>query len=140
MYTIKLKSNIYFVLNNFYCFLRAVELVPDTGYIKYLQLGQMSSGEDAVKYICKAIDIMKEKLINSKDDVEDIDISNAYCSLAEVYLTDEWYVLSVLTSIDLYFGLVIRIMLNKVVTNVVVMLLNMAAIILRHIKLWLAII
>ena len=38
---------------------------------------------------------MKERLTNKKDDVKDIDISNVYCSLAEIYLTDEWYLLPV---------------------------------------------
>ena len=81
-------------------FLKAVKLEPDTGHIKYLYLGQISEGQEAVKYFNNAINILKLKLEsilnNTKDPGEkqmqqrsiNTDISNVYCSLAEIYMTD----------------------------------------------------
>ena len=81
-------------------FLKAVKLEPDTGHIKYLYLGQISEGQEAVNYFSNAINILKLKLEsilnNTKDAGEkqmqqrsiNTDISNVYCSLAEIYMTD----------------------------------------------------
>ena len=81
-------------------FLKAVKLEPDIGHIKYLYLGQISEGQEAVKYFNNAINILKLKLEsilnNTKDPGEkqmqqrsiNTDISNVYCSLAEIYMTD----------------------------------------------------
>ena len=81
-------------------FLKAVKLEPDTGHVKYLYLGQISEGQEAVNYFNNAIIILKSKLesiLNNKEDADEkeiqqrsinTDISNVYCSLAEIYMTD----------------------------------------------------
>lgn len=82
---------------------RAVELQPDNGHSKYMYLGQMLAGGDALQCFLKGIQIMemtfeKQKSMMEGDDaakaldVEDsglsLDLSNAYCAVAELYLTD----------------------------------------------------
>lgn len=79
------------------CFSKAVKISPDEGHRKYLCLGQLSEGEGAVKLLFKGIDIMTKQFhhqgpssSSGLDEVTALDISTAYCSLAEVYLTDCW--------------------------------------------------
>jgi len=77
------------------CFEKAVDISPDEGHRKYLCLGQLSEGEVAVKLLLKGIDIMEEQLQcqgapSTSSDVTALDMSSAFCSLAEVYLTDCW--------------------------------------------------
>jgi tetratricopeptide (TPR) repeat protein len=67
------------------CFQRAIDFHPNDGYIKYLQLGQINSGNEAVDFITKGIQIM----LNSHADKHQISV--AYCSLAEIFLTDLCY-------------------------------------------------
>ncbi len=94
---------------------KLVEIEPNEGsFSKYMCLAQLSSGLEAVDYYQKGIHLMlieynkqsnkeeqkEEKPRGSKDEEEDeeeeqdprqvrkIDISTAYCSLAELYLTD----------------------------------------------------
>lgn len=82
-------------------FLKAVELNSEKGHEKYMYLGQMSAGEEAKKWYLKGIEIMKKELeTEEKDKDESIasplakgpasgkDISNAFCALAEIYMTD----------------------------------------------------
>ncbi|CAG5134769.1 unnamed protein product [Candidula unifasciata] len=83
-----------------HCLGRAVEVCPDSGFSKYMTLGQLMEGASAVQCYQKGIELMlKEKqekeaqevaAAASCDDrpVTDRDISNAYCSIAEIYLTD----------------------------------------------------
>ncbi len=70
-----------------YCFCKAVEISPDEGASKYLYLGQLCSSEEAVEYILKGIDLLKG--VGQRADSGN-ELSAAYCSLAEIYLTDEW--------------------------------------------------
>ena len=78
------------------CFSKAVDISPNEGHRKYLCLGQLSEGEEAVKLLLKGIDIMSKQFhcegpsSASSSDVTALDMSIAYCSLAEVYLTDCW--------------------------------------------------
>eukprot|EP00794_Sanderia_malayensis_P017636 gene17636-19390_t len=88
--------------NSVKCFLKAVEIQPDCGHEKYMYLGQMSAGSEAKAYYLKGIEIMKsclETACNGNNaavasnaelarSVTLKDISNAYCALAEIYLTD----------------------------------------------------
>jgi len=70
-------------------YMKAVNIKPDEGHVKYLYLGQLSQGGDAVKFYEKAIVIMKS--IVTEDESQGVgkrDISNVYCSLAELYMTD----------------------------------------------------
>ncbi|KAK6165941.1 hypothetical protein SNE40_022747 [Patella caerulea] len=86
------------------CFLRAIEISPEDGHAKYMYLGQMYSGLDAVKCFQKGIELMlKQKQIEDQQPVigaeggkkepsiTQIDISNAYCSIAEIYMTDSCF-------------------------------------------------
>ena len=64
-------------------------------------MGQLSEGAVAIGYIQKGIEMMT-KLLQSEceaggacasvmcDGVSHEELSSAYCSLAEVYLTDSW--------------------------------------------------
>ena len=86
-----------FSLTLVHCFQRCISLSPETGHAKYLYLGQLSSGEEAVGCLTKGIAIMERAVGRESQtgplDCEDItneDISTAYCTLAEVYLTDSW--------------------------------------------------
>ncbi|XP_037130386.1 probable assembly chaperone of rpl4 isoform X1 [Syngnathus acus] len=85
-------------------FLRAVELSPDVGHSKYMYLGQLHTGQEAVGYYTKGTQILLSALdeeaqttaqaeaATSVDDDSDLptmkDVSTAYCSIAELYLTD----------------------------------------------------
>lgn len=85
-------------------FHRAVELSPDVGHRKYMTLGQIHTGQEAVDYYLKGIQVLLsalEKQAQTTDplgasafpeDDPDLpsekDVSVAYCSMAEIYLTD----------------------------------------------------
>lgn len=82
-------------------FSKAVELNPDKGHEKYMYLGQMSAGEEAKKWYLKGIEIMKKELeegeseeevgassLMSRGPASKTDVSNAFCALAEIYMTD----------------------------------------------------
>ncbi|XP_013403019.1 probable assembly chaperone of rpl4 [Lingula anatina] len=83
------------------CFGRAVELSPDKGHAKYMYLGQLFEGAEAVQCFQKGIELMTNELqqqqqrevsaafSGSGDEmVSSKDISTAYCSIAEIYMTD----------------------------------------------------
>lgn len=82
------------------CFGRAVHLCPDKGYSKYLNLGQLFEGAQSVECFQKGIELMMvEKQSKEAQEVEaacgggvegptDRDVSNAYLSIAEIYMTD----------------------------------------------------
>jgi len=57
-------------------------------------MGQLAGGEVAIDYFKKGIEIMSDSIAQAGASVEPScsieDLSNAYCSLAEVYLTDSW--------------------------------------------------
>ena len=79
------------------CYKRSIELSPNCGHAKYLYMGQLTSGDEAVAYISKGIAIMEagiegkvSEACASLDQLTLEDISNAYCALAEIYLTDLW--------------------------------------------------
>ncbi|XP_047454419.1 probable assembly chaperone of rpl4 [Mugil cephalus] len=85
-------------------FLRAVELSPDVGHSKYMYLGQIHTGQEAVDYYTKGTQILLSTLekqdttaaqagaaaLPDEDAVQPTtkDVSVAYCSIAEIYLTD----------------------------------------------------
>lgn len=75
-------------------FQQAATLQPDAGHVKFLYLGQLSEGLDAVKYYEKAIELMRKVLEDGCDagsttvPVSVREISAAYCSLAELFMTD----------------------------------------------------
>ena len=93
---------------------KLVELSPNEGFSKYMCLAQLSSGIEAVNFYKKGIEIMliqynreqadiqnrpsTSKTANNYDEEDDeenqtvtrSDISIAYGSVAEIYLTDLW--------------------------------------------------
>ncbi|KAM3614260.1 uncharacterized protein V6R79_011781 [Siganus canaliculatus] len=85
-------------------FLRAVELSPDVGHSKYMYLGQIHTGQEAVDYYTRGIQVLLSALEKqaqttaqagaaaTPDDNSNCptpkDVSVAYCSIAEIYLSD----------------------------------------------------
>ncbi|XP_051812895.1 uncharacterized protein si:dkey-12j5.1 [Acanthochromis polyacanthus] len=84
-------------------FLRAVELSPDIGHSKYMYLGQIHTGKEAVDYYTRGIQVLLSALEKQEtatpagaaalpDENSELptakDVSVAYCSIAEIYLTD----------------------------------------------------
>ncbi|XP_040290495.1 probable assembly chaperone of rpl4 [Bufo bufo] len=79
--------------------LKAVELSPDKGHAKYMCLGQIHCKEEALQYFQKGIEVMIRAYqsqpqvsgaANFSDEMEVTtkDISTAFCSVAEIHLTD----------------------------------------------------
>lgn len=83
-------------------FQKAAKLRPTSGHTKFMYLGQMSSGVEAIGYFKRGIELMTKECgshscasaVESSGNGASLkmDISNAYCSMAEVYLTDLWSV------------------------------------------------
>uniref|UniRef100_A0A1A7Y3S6 Uncharacterized protein n=1 Tax=Iconisemion striatum TaxID=60296 RepID=A0A1A7Y3S6_9TELE len=87
-------------------FLRAVELSPDVGHSKYMYLGQIHTGQEAVGFYSRGIQVILSALEKQEtmaqagaeasaattDENHELptgkDVSVAYCSIAEIYLTD----------------------------------------------------
>lgn len=84
-------------------FLRAVELSPDVGHSKYMYLGQIHTGQESVDYYTRGIQVLLSALEKQEtttlagaaappDENSELptakDVSVAYCSIAEIYLTD----------------------------------------------------
>lgn len=80
------------------CFETAVQLSPGQGYSKYMNLGQLLEGQEAVATYNKGIQLMVNQDAEQSQAAASInpcasptEISTAYCSLAEIYLTDECF-------------------------------------------------
>uniref|UniRef100_A0A096M6E2 Si:dkey-12j5.1 n=1 Tax=Poecilia formosa TaxID=48698 RepID=A0A096M6E2_POEFO len=86
-----------------FLFLRAIDLSPDVGHSKYMYLGQIHTGQEAVDYYTRGIQVLLSVLekqeteaqagaAGTTDENDEVpsrkDVSVAYCSLAEIYLTD----------------------------------------------------
>ncbi len=71
----------------FHYFCRAVDISPDIGSSKYLYLGQLCDSQEAINYLSKGIKLLTEE---GKSIDTTLETSSAYCSMAEIYLTDEW--------------------------------------------------
>ncbi|XP_064410835.1 uncharacterized protein SI:DKEY-12J5.1 isoform X2 [Latimeria chalumnae] len=80
-------------------FLHAAELSPDEGHAKYMYLGQINSGDEAVRYFMKGIEVMINAYQKQSQaaaaasnldnpEVTSKDISTAFCSVAEIFFTD----------------------------------------------------
>lgn len=78
-----------------------MRLCPESGYSKYMYLGQMCSGDEAVAHIAKGVELMtrlygkkageaSSSSAASGEEVTAEKLSNGYCTLAEMYLTDCW--------------------------------------------------
>uniref|UniRef100_A0A3Q4AHJ4 Uncharacterized protein n=1 Tax=Mola mola TaxID=94237 RepID=A0A3Q4AHJ4_MOLML len=81
-------------------FLRAVELSPDVGHSKYMYLGQIHTGQEAVDYYTRGIKVLLSALNGETtpgaaappEEGSEVpttkDVCVAYCSTAEIYLSD----------------------------------------------------
>ncbi|XP_042188376.1 probable assembly chaperone of rpl4 isoform X2 [Callorhinchus milii] len=82
-------------------FQRSVELRPEEGHAKYMYLGQIHGGEEAVQYFRKGTELMIREYQKQKElvtqaaacdpdnlEVTSQNISTAFCSVAEIFLTD----------------------------------------------------
>ena len=92
---VRLYGCIYVCVNNEFCQIlqRAAELSPEEGHMKFLYLAQLGEGETAVGHLTTAISIMTREREGGMVSMEEI--SRAYCSLAEIYLTDAWSVANI---------------------------------------------
>ncbi|XP_071138790.1 uncharacterized protein [Mytilus edulis] len=81
------------------CFGRVVEISPDKGHEKYMYLGQLFEGAQAVECYQKGIELMLKEKENQQalevaaacggpQSVTESDISGAYSAIAELYMTD----------------------------------------------------
>jgi len=86
-----------------HCLGRSITVAPDTGYSKYLSLAQLMDGEEALSLYNKGIElILKEQQTDmpkkedepqddtarSKADKLRKELSNSYCAVAELFMTD----------------------------------------------------
>lgn len=79
------------------CFENAVRISPEDGHSKYMNLGQLLEGQEAVAAYNKGIELMlankdtAQAAASNSLPASPAEISTAYCSLAEMYLTDECF-------------------------------------------------
>lgn len=57
--------------------------------------GQLLTGIEAIKCFEKGCEIMKKKLEEQKEaaceaEISEMELSSGFCSIAEIYMTDEW--------------------------------------------------
>ncbi|CAG8702520.1 17446_t:CDS:2, partial [Dentiscutata heterogama] len=79
-------------------FLKAISINPNQGYSKYMYMGQLCEGLEAIKNFQCGVNLMidehksitSNKLSSSQDSHESLNhkISTALCSMIEIYLTD----------------------------------------------------
>ncbi|KAG0056864.1 hypothetical protein BGZ83_003158 [Gryganskiella cystojenkinii] len=77
-------------------FLESVKIQPNTGYSKFMYLGQMSEQLEAISYFQQGVNLMlAERVAMVKDLTRGSDylslsnkISSALCSMTDIYLTD----------------------------------------------------
>lgn len=72
--------------------LHAAVVSPNEGHVKYLNLAQMSNGQEALGFYQRAIDVLRSELAHARTKKERKEISrqisSASCAVAELYLTD----------------------------------------------------
>ena len=84
-----------------------IEVNPNEGFSKYMCLAQLSTGIEAVDYYKKGIELIlveynkqtnqpntsagANELEEDGNEITKMQISTAYGSVAEIYLTDLWY-------------------------------------------------
>ncbi|KAJ3142790.1 hypothetical protein HDU90_002661 [Geranomyces variabilis] len=73
-------------------FLRAVELATKEGFEPFVYLGQLSAGEEAVSFYERGVAVLegmlKECAGSEKETLLRRKLSDALCSMAEIYMTD----------------------------------------------------
>ncbi|KAI8142052.1 hypothetical protein BJV82DRAFT_517295 [Fennellomyces sp. T-0311] len=73
--------------------LDAIQIDPQSGYSKYMYLGQLSVEKEAIQAFEKGVNIMvteRKSLSDGTEEARDLSskIANALCSMTEIYLTD----------------------------------------------------
>lgn len=100
-----------------HCFGRAITLAPDSGFTKYLSMGELLGGEDGLQCYKKGIELIQQSIQETqKENIDDSNgekksseasssskapicdnsfskdlirkLSNAYCSIADLYTSD----------------------------------------------------
>jgi len=69
-------------------FKRSCNLSPDVGFAKWMNMGQLLAGHDALKCYQKGINLMLQESKETGNDLLAREISSAYTSMAELYTTD----------------------------------------------------
>jgi hypothetical protein len=76
-------------------FLKAASLEPQTGAGKYLYLGQLSAGVEAIQFYENAVRLLTVEIPVAALEDQDVlktQYSAALCSMTEIYMTDLWYI------------------------------------------------
>ncbi|KAF4075966.1 hypothetical protein AMELA_G00224980 [Ameiurus melas] len=101
-HTLSRTANVEWRYITVYIFLKAVELSPEEGHSKYMYLGQIYTGAEAVQYFSKGIEVMLKVIDKQVQEVSSMgaaalpsespvtakDVSVAFCSIAEIFFTD----------------------------------------------------
>lgn len=62
---------------------RSITLLPEKGFEKYLTLAQFCTGAESLKFITKGVELLRTEAPEDKRR-----LSEAYCNVAELYMTD----------------------------------------------------
>jgi len=62
---------------------RSITLLPEIGFEKYLTLAQFCTGAESLKFITKGVELLRKESPEDKRR-----LSEAYCNVAELYMTD----------------------------------------------------
>ncbi|TRY79336.1 hypothetical protein TCAL_06603 [Tigriopus californicus] len=75
-----------------HCLGRAITVQPDEGFSKYFSMAQLLGGQEALELYRKGIEVLTQARDKATEEAEakDLtrDLSNAYCSMAELFMTD----------------------------------------------------
>lgn len=73
-------------------FLAAVAMAPNHGHAKYLHLGQLSFGTDAIQFYERGLQMLTTTTQPPEDTLEcRRQFSNALCAMSDIYMTDCWF-------------------------------------------------
>lgn len=83
---------------------RSVELSPNAGHEKYLYLGQLLDGEEAIAAVAKGVEVLDLRLSHADEDERSVEISQelsrALCSKAELLLSNSLEVESICLEVE----------------------------------------
>lgn len=76
---------------------KSIQLAPLQNPTKYFNYAQVCEGKNSISNYEKGIEMLKRQLQQNENEMEDwmtielkYQLSGAFCSMAEIYLTDEW--------------------------------------------------
>jgi len=72
----------------------SIKLAPEEGPEKYLNMGQLAEGKESLQYYSKAIEVLKRFMTEVSEEEQGLvteQLISAYCSVAEIYMTDECF-------------------------------------------------